>query len=66
MDREGSMLTEIRQRQVTYDLTYMWNLKKKKKLTKEKKEKLIDTEQIGGLPEAGWGAGVKWVKKVKS
>ena len=32
MDLEGIMLSEIsRERQILYDLTYMWNLKKKKK-----------------------------------
>ena len=28
MDFEGIMLSEIRERQIPYDLTYMWNLKK--------------------------------------
>ena len=27
MDLEGIMLSEIRQRQIPYDITYMWNLK---------------------------------------
>ena len=29
MDQEGTMLSEIRQRQILYDFTYMWNLKYK-------------------------------------
>ena len=30
MDLEGIMLSEIRQRQILYDIPYMWDLKKKK------------------------------------
>ena len=30
MDLEISILSEVRQRQISYDLTYMWNLEKKK------------------------------------
>ena len=34
MDSEDIILSEIRQaRQILYEITYMWNLKKKKKLT---------------------------------
>ena len=29
MDLEGIMLSEIRERQIPYDITYTWNLKKK-------------------------------------
>ena len=29
MDREIITLTEVRQRQLPYDIAYMWNLKKK-------------------------------------
>ena len=32
MDREMIILSEVRQRQVSYDIVYMWNLKKKKKI----------------------------------
>ena len=28
MDREGTLLSEISQRQILYDITYMWNLRK--------------------------------------
>ena len=33
MDLQGIILSEVRQRQIPilYDITYMWNLKKKKK-----------------------------------
>ena len=30
MNLEGTMLSEISQRKIPYDLTYMWNLKNKK------------------------------------
>ena len=36
MDLEGIMLSEVRERQIPYDLTYKWNLKKKK--TKNQKQ----------------------------
>ena len=29
MDLEGIMLSEIRERQILYDVIYMWNLKNK-------------------------------------
>ena len=28
MDREITILSEVRERQMSYDITYMWNLKK--------------------------------------
>ena len=31
MDLEVIILSEVSQRQISYDITYMWNLKKKKK-----------------------------------
>ena len=31
MDLDGIMLSEISQRQILYDITYMWNLKNKTK-----------------------------------
>jgi len=40
MDLENIMLSEIRQRQIPYDITYMWNLKK----NKENKNEHINTE----------------------
>ena len=53
-DLEGIMLSEIRERQVLYYVTYMWNLRKTKQNKKnnhhtspppppQKKNKLIDT-----------------------
>ena len=30
MDLEIIMLSEVRERQIVYDITFMWNLKKKK------------------------------------
>ena len=33
MDLEVIILSEVSQRQISYDITYMWNLKKKKKDT---------------------------------
>ena len=30
MDLEIIILSEVSQRQISYDITYMWNLKKKK------------------------------------
>ena len=30
MDLEVIILSEVSQRQISYDITYMWNLKKKK------------------------------------
>ena len=42
MDLEGITLSEIRQRKILYDITYMWNLKKYNKLVnktnKQKKQ----------------------------
>ena len=35
MDLENIMLSEISQRQILYDITYMWNKKKNKKNIKE-------------------------------
>ena len=35
MDLEGIMLSEIMERQILYDISYMWNLKKYKDIIKE-------------------------------
>ena len=32
IDLEIVILSEVRKRQISYDITYMWNLKKKKKI----------------------------------
>ena len=51
MDLKGIMLNEMseRERQILYDLTYMWNLKKKTK-TKliDTKNRLVGTRGRGG------------------
>ena len=52
MDLEGIMLSEIsRERQILYDLTYMWNLKKKKRTPTEKEIRFVVTRGR----ERGWG-----------
>ena len=52
MDLEGTMLSEIsRERQILYDLTYMWNLKKKKTTPTEKEIRFVVTRGR----ERGWG-----------
>ena len=49
-DLESIVLSEIsqRERQISHDLTYMWNLKTKPKQNKTKRHS-------GGLPERGGG-----------
>ena len=46
MDLEISILSEVRQRQISYDLTYMWNLEKKKMKMNllQNKDRLTDLE----------------------
>ena len=36
-----------KERQILYDLTYMWNLKNENKQTNQNKKKLLDTESKG-------------------
>ena len=58
---KGIMLNEVksdRERQMLYDLTYMWNVKTNKQ-TKARRY----TEQIVSCQRQG--VGVKWVKGVK-
>ena len=61
-DLEGIMLSEIRQRQMLYNVTYMWNLKQKQK---QNKTKFTDTENrlvvTGRVCVGGWV--VKGVKR---
>ena len=62
MDLEGIMLSEMsdRDRQVLYDLTYMWNLE-----NKNNANKLIEKSSDLHLPEAGHGGGHiegRWLK----
>ena len=46
MDLENIMLSEISQRQILYDITYMWNKKKNKKNIKECISKTETDSQI--------------------
>ena len=64
MDQEGIMLSETRQRQILYNLTYVWNLKHKtneKNITKptvidrENKEMAAGMEVVGGMSKIGEG-----------
>ena len=48
MDLEGIMLNKIIQRQIPYDMTYMWNITKKKQ-THRSREQSSDYQ---------WGEGV--------
>ena len=50
-------MKSIKQRQILYDLTCMWNL--------NKQTKCIDTEQTGGNQRRGVGQWGKWVKVVR-
>ena len=58
MDLEGIMLREMsdRERQIPYDLTYKWNLKKKKRVH-EYRNRLV-VSRSGGRRQ--------WVKEVKA
>ena len=52
MDLEIVILTEVRERQISYDITYMWNLKKKKTIqnilfTKQKKTHWFQNQTYG-------------------
>ena len=56
MDFEGIMLSEISQRQIPCDITYMWNLKKYNKLVNITKQQQTHRyrEQTSGYQ---WGGG---------
>ena len=41
MELEGIMLSKIRERQISYDLTHMWNLRHKTDKHKEREVKII-------------------------
>ena len=55
MNLEGILLSKISQdggRQILHALSYVWNLKKKKK----KESRIIETEQMSVLQKGGvWG-----------
>ena len=54
MDLGGIMLSEISQRKIPYDLTYMWNLKTKQ--TKQNENRPIDrTNRWRGMGRTGEG-----------
>ena len=56
MDLEGIMLSEIsRERQILYDLTYMWNLKKKKEHPQKRRSDLWSLEAESGGGGTGKG-----------
>ena len=62
MDLEGIMLKWnklVRKIQISYDFTYMWNLKKRK--NKQNWNRLIDTKTrlMVAKREGGWGTGWK-------
>ena len=64
MDLEGIMQSEIRERQILYDITYMYNLKKYNKLVHITKKKHIHRhrEYIRGYQWGGGGDGTNyWV-----
>ena len=51
MELEGITLSEISLRQILYDLTYMWNLKKK--IKNLHRNRLVVPRGEGGMGEAG-------------
>ena len=51
MDLEGVMLSEISQRQIPYDFSYMWNLKNRQT---NKQKKLLNMENRLVVAR-GWG-----------
>lgn len=50
------MLSEVRGRQIAYDLTCMWNLKNKNQKFRDKEKRWV---------VARHGVGVKWIKRVQ-
>ena len=62
-DLESIMLTRIRQRQIPYDFTCMWNLKTKPNKTKQTELQIQRTNRY--LPEKKeLGEVEKWVKEI--
>jgi len=55
MDQEGTMLSEIRQRQILYDFTYMWNLKYKTNEKNITKPTVIERTKRWLLGWRWWG-----------
>ena len=58
MDLEVIILSEVSQRQISYDITYMWNLKKKKRYREFPGGLVVKTQHfhchgLGSIP--GWG-----------
>ena len=58
------MLSETGQRQISYDFTYMWNLKNKtNEYTNKSKNRPISREETNGCQMGGGVRGwAKWVK----
>ena len=67
MDLEGIMLSEIRERQMLYDFTHMWNLRNKtnRKKIQTKKQTLNYREQTDGYQRGGGEKGVKEVMMIE-
>ena len=55
MDQEGTMLSEVRQRQILYDFTYMWNLKYKTNEKNITKPTVIERTKRWLLGWRWWG-----------
>ena len=60
MGLEGIVLREISQRQIPFDLAYVWNLKQT-----NKNQAHGYREQIGGCQRTRGGGWAKWVKRFK-
>ena len=54
MDLEDIMLSEIREGQIWYDTTYMWNLKNKQTSEYKKKETDSQIKRNWCLPVGRW------------
>ena len=55
MNLENVILKEVRERQISYDITYMWNVKKKKKGTMSLFTKQSHRKQTYGYQRVGGG-----------
>ena len=59
MDGPRDILSEVSQRQISYDITYMWNLKTKKIQMNliPKQRDSQNRKQICGYQRENWGGG---------
>ena len=55
MDLEITILSEVRERQILYDMTYTWNLKNNTNELIYKTERLTDRKQTYGYQLGKWG-----------